>query len=154
MSRCIDFLHSICTSVNYLNKNLSCGIKFGTNTWTLLHFWVLHHIYVSHLTAFNAPDSNPHLKSSQQNVMQSQARNVSANTRPINCTASATRRTISAMFSSNEVAAIHDITHSLSTATCTTHLALFTTQPSMFKTILLCPQVTNTSLWLTKWHKM
>ena len=41
-----------------------------------------------------------------------------------------TRLTTSAVLSSNEVAATHNITHSRCTSTCTTHLALPTPQPS------------------------
>ena len=51
------------------------------------------------------------------------------------------RQTISAMLSSNDIAATHNITHSPFTSTCTTHPPLPTPLPS---TTLLCTQLTNT----------
>ena len=100
---------------------MSCGIKFGTkhNTWVLHHI----HVYASHLTAFNAPDSNP--ISNHPSKMSCKTKHEMFQPIPdlLSCTPQLlhTRQTISAMLSSSEVAAIHNITHSLRTRTCTTH---------------------------------
>ena len=57
------------------------------------------------------------------------------------CRKSFTRQIVSAMLSSNYIAATHNITHSLCTSTCTIHPALPTPLPS---TTLLCTQLRNT----------
>ena len=49
----------------------------------------------------------------------------------------------------NYIAATHNMTHSPSTSTCTTHPALPTPMPS---TTLLCTQLTNTK-YLCKWQQ-